>query len=101
MFEAEEYEKIGKVQSESLIALHAGEKRNLTTGVEVPIDKAMSMLARSREGEERWAARRRHHPGAVDRHQPARRLAEASEQADRGRDGRRHGRRRGGRGGRG
>jgi hypothetical protein len=48
MFEAEEYEKNGKVQSTSLLELHAAEKRNLTTS-SIPIDKAMSMLARSRE----------------------------------------------------
>jgi hypothetical protein len=48
MFEAEEYEKVGSVQSKDLAELRANEKRNLTTGA-VPIDKAMSMLARSRE----------------------------------------------------
>jgi hypothetical protein len=48
MFEAEEYEKIGSVQSKELAELRANEKRNLTTGA-VPIDKAMSLLARSRE----------------------------------------------------
>ena len=48
MFEAEEYEKIGSVQSKDLIALRAAEKRNLTTSA-IPIDRAMSMLAKSRE----------------------------------------------------
>ncbi len=48
MFEAEEYEKIGSVQSKELAELRANEKRNLTTGA-IPIDKAMGMLAKSRE----------------------------------------------------
>ena len=48
MFEAEEYIKNGSVQSKSLIDLHAAEKRNLTTS-SIPIDRAMGMLARSRE----------------------------------------------------
>jgi hypothetical protein len=48
MFEAEEYEKNGSVQSQDLLDLRAAEKRNLTTS-SVPITQAMALLARGRE----------------------------------------------------
>jgi hypothetical protein len=49
MFEAEEFRKVGSAPPTALMALHAAEKKSLA-GAPIPIDRAMSMVARGRAG---------------------------------------------------